>query len=264
MDVDTQVDLYKNMDILLEDIGKSVEEIRRLTATDTKTSDEKKRQAIINDVNNYINTVTRNAKEIKDMFVQIKEDNQGFAAKPENANSARAQVRQNLYEVHIRRFQDVMLKFGDAREQYRNTLHSRIVRHIKNVDVNVSDEQVEELIESGKAHTIISEALASDNLRSVVDELRARNKALLQLQRNVESLYQMFKDLHTLIEMQGESINVIENRINVALDYTRKGKEELEKAQEYQKKARKCQCWIILVLLVILCIIAIPIVISQA
>jgi syntaxin 1B/2/3 len=251
------------MDLLLDDIGKSVEDIRKHTAQDAKTSDEKRRQAIIQQINTLISNVTRNAKEIKDMFIQIKEDNQAFAAKPEHAHSARAQVRQNLYEVHIRRFQDVMLKFSDARELYRNSMHSRIARHIKNVDVNVTDDQVEELIESGQAHTIISEALASDNLRSVVDELRDRNKALLLLQRNVESLYQMFKDLHTLIELQGETINVVENRITSALDYTRKGKVELEKAQEYQTKARKCQCGIFIVLLIILVIVAIPVIISQ-
>ena len=83
------------------------------------------------------------------------------------------------------------------------------------------------------------------------------------LQRNVESLYEMFKDLYALIEMQGESINVIEQRVAKSLDYVQKGEEELKKARQHQKKAGKLKLILLLIFVVIAIIILVPILITS-
>jgi t-SNARE complex subunit (syntaxin) len=83
------------------------------------------------------------------------------------------------------------------------------------------------------------------------------------LQRNVEALYEMFKDLYSLIEMQGESINVIEQRVARSLDYVQRGEAELKKAKEHQKKAGKLKCILLLIFLVIAIIVLTPILITS-
>jgi t-SNARE complex subunit (syntaxin) len=181
-----------------------------------------------------------------------------------------------------------------------------MTRQIKIVDPTQSDADALKLIENGQAEQIITKALASDNLKEVVQgmfnyfitffalfcllffpfhlftpftlshthspthpptppltELRARNQELLMLQRNVEALYEMFKDLYSLIEMQGESINVIEQRVARSLDYVQRGEAELKKAKEHQKKAGKLKCILLLIFLVIAIIVLTPILITS-
>lgn len=54
----------------------------------------------------------------------------------------------------------------------------------------------------------------------------------------VLEIYELFRDLATLVDLQQESLDVIENRIIKAKNYTEKAEVELNEAEEYQKKAR--------------------------
>lgn len=51
-------------------------------------------------------------------------------------------------------------------------------------------------------------------------------------------IFELFKDLATLVDLQQESLDVIENRILKAKNYTEKAEVELNEAEDYQKKAR--------------------------
>jgi len=73
----------------------------------------------------------------------------------------------------------------------------------------------------------------------------------------------LFRDLATLVDLQQESLDVIENRINHAKDYAEKAEVQLQEAEQYQTKARKRKCMILIVLLIILIVILAPILGTQ-
>uniref|UniRef100_A0A0A9XHU2 Syntaxin-4 n=1 Tax=Lygus hesperus TaxID=30085 RepID=A0A0A9XHU2_LYGHE len=147
-----------------------------------------------------------------------------------------------------------------AREELRNNLMDRVVRQTKIVDGGRrSDKEIRDLVESGQVENIIVQALHSDRIEDIVDELRDRNAEILKLQKSVQELYDMFKDLHTLIRVQGETLNVIESRVADARDYTEKGVEKLAQATEHSKKARRCKCYILIFLSIVFVAILIPI-----
>eukprot|EP00461_Guttulinopsis_vulgaris_P003221 UN03222 len=149
-------------------------------------------------------------------------------------------------------------------EAFRENITSRMVRQVKIIDPTKGEDEARSLIENGQAEQMISKALASDNLKEVVAELRARNQELLALQRNVEQLYEMFRDLYNLIEMNGESINIIEQRVAKSLDYVQKAEVEIAKAKEHQKKAGKLKCILLMVLLVVAILVMAPILITAS
>lgn len=66
---------------------------------------------------------------------------------------------------------------------------------------------------------------------------------------------EIFMDLATLVEEQGTMIDNIESNIVTAEKHTEQGTSELRKASDYQKKARKKLCYLLLCLAV-LCAIA--------
>lgn len=262
-DVDQQLQLYKPINALIEDVRKATEGLTTLQGRDAKTTDDKSRKKIMAEMTQLVNNTMAQAGAVKNALQEIKEINAKFDAEEGNQNSARSQVRNNLYQSTCRRFQEHMAEFTDAREAFRVSVAERMARQVQIVDPSKTQEQALKLVENGEADQIITKALASDNLKEVVQELRARNQELLMLQRNVESLYEMFKDLHALIEMQGESLNIIEQRISRSLDYVQRGEEHLKKAKEHQKKAGKLKCILLLILVVIAIIVLTPILITS-
>src|SRR4051794_535399 len=66
----------------------------------------------------------------------------------------------------------------------------------------------------------LSEALISDNLKNVVAVIEERHLDILKLEHQVLEIYELFRDLATLVDLQQESLDVIENRIMKAKNYT--------------------------------------------
>ncbi len=262
-DADKQIEQYDEVNKHIDAIKKNVEKINGLKMQDNRAADDQARQAIIQDLDRMMNDTSKRAREVKDTLDRLKDENKRFESNPENRDSARAQVRSNLYNAAVRRFQTVMTAYNNAREDFKANLQDRLVRQLRIVDSNRSPEEVAQLVESGQAQDIIRKALLSDNLRDTVNDLRDRNDEILKIQRSVQELFELFKDLHTLVEMQGETLNVIENRINTAKDYTEKGKTLLFQAADYQRKARKRKCLLLFCLLGILAAILIPVLVTQ-
>jgi t-SNARE complex subunit (syntaxin) len=135
---------------------------------------------------------------------------------------------------------------------------ARTRREIKIVDSTLSDSAIDSIIESGKAQDVIKEALISDNLKNVVAVIEERHLDILKLEHQVLEIYELFRDLATLVDLQQESLDVIENRILKAKNYTEKAEVELQEAEEYQKKARQRRCCLLFIVLGVLVAILLP------
>jgi chromosome segregation ATPase len=93
-------------------------------------------------------------------------------------------------------------------------------------------------------------------LQHDVEDLRKRKEDILQVERDVDEISEMFKDLQFMVAEQQESIDVIETNITQAKDKTQDAFAELKEAEDYQKKAREKQCWMLLCLMIVLgCIV---------
>ena len=74
----------------------------------------------------------------------------------------------------------------------------------------------------------------------------------------VVEIYELFRDLATLVDLQQESLDVIENRIMHAKNYTEKAEVELQEAEDYQRKARNRRCCCLLIIVGIFVVILAP------
>lgn len=144
----------------------------------------------------------------------------------------------------------------------RASAAARTRREIKIVDNSLGDDEVDKIIESGKAQDVIKEALISDNLKNVVADIESRHLDILKLEHQVLEIYELFRDLATLVDLQQESLDVIENRIIKAKNYTEKAEVELNEAEEYQKKARARRCCLLFIVLGVLAVILAPTLLS--
>lgn len=79
-----------------------------------------------------------------------------------------------------------------------------------------------------------------------------RHNLLINLEKSLQEVYEMFVQISTLVMEQGSLIQVIEYETENALQNVDKGADQLEKARELQIKALKKKTCILIWLTVIL------------
>ena len=80
--------------------------------------------------------------------------------------------------------------------------------------------------------------LLINKVRNAVDDIDQKYRDILKLEKGVEEVYQLFLDLGTLIEAQGEMLDSILTNMEEARDYIKKGNQKLHNAQQIHKKTR--------------------------
>lgn len=240
----------------LEIIQNNVAELNKLKAKSRTTANDRDRKAVMAQLDKIMESTNKNGTKIKKTLDDIKNENNAYTK--EKGESAKSQMRTNLYQTHIRRFHSVMNDYNSAAHGFKKELQTRTRREIKIVDPNIEEEEVDKIIESGKAQDVIKEALISDNVADQIRLIEERHLDILKLEHQVLEIYELFRDLATLVDLQQESLDVIENRIIHAKNYTEKAEVELQEAEEYQKKARARRCCLLLILLGVLVAILAP------
>jgi len=253
--------LYEPIKQGLDLIKANVAKVEKLKAKDRTTANEKSRKEIMDQLDKIMSETTREGGNIKKALDDIQNENKVY--QKTHKDSAKTQMRVNMYQTHIRRFHAVMNDYNAASHEFKQNLQDRTRRQLKIVDSKISDDEIERIVESGQANDVIKQALISENLQEVVRDIEERHLDILKLEQQVLEVYELFRDLATLVDLQQESLDVIENRISHARDYAEKAEVQLQEAEQYQTKARKRKCMILIVLLIILIVILAPILATQ-
>jgi len=239
----------------LNKIADNVEVVKKLKFKDKTSATKKDRDEIMKELESVTATTTNLARKIKQLLEKIKSENIKFSEKKENKNSAKAQMRENLYQTHIRRFHKIMNDYNTATHDFKQGHQDRTKREVKYVMPELPETKVNELVESGNAQNIIEQALLSENLYEIVRNIEARHLEILRLESQVMEVFELFKDLATLVDLQQESLDVIDARIQSAHNYATRAEADLKDAKKSQSKARKCQCILFGILLIIVIVI---------
>lgn len=237
----------------LQRIQKNVAEIEKLKEKDRTVANDRARQELMNTLDKIMGQTTKIGRDIKTQLEQIKEENK--KQDKLDKESAKSQMRENLLQTHVRRFHTIMNEYNACSHQFKQNLQDRTRRQLKIVDSSITDEDVERIVASGEADGVIKQALISDNVQDVVNDIESRHQDILKLEKQVQEVFELFKDLATLVDLQQESLDVIENRIQSAKNYTEKGEADLQDAEKYQNKSRNRRCIILLIVTIILGIV---------
>lgn len=135
-----------------------------------------------------------------------------------------------------------MKEFQDASEGFRDALRGRVKRQAKyfNEEKEVTDEQVEEIINSKNLTVFLREGMGlQDVMVDEVAKLEARAERMRAVEQGVKEIYELFKDLAMLVELQQEYLDNIQQNVSKTKDFALKGEQELLGAQKHQRSARK-------------------------
>lgn len=251
-DINEYAKMFEPIKRNIEAITHNVEEIKKLKDKDRLVANEKSRKEIMDKLDRIMSETTRKAREIKNDLDSIDQMNKKY--NQDNKNTGTAQARKNMYDARMRQLNKIMTEYNTASHEFKHDLQERTRRQLKIVDSEITEDEIDKIVTSGKASDFIAQALISEDLKEVVRDIEERHLDILKLEQQVLEVYELFKDLATLVDIQQESLDVIENRITQAKAYVHNGETQLQQAAVYQKKARKKKMCILAILLIVLVI----------
>ncbi|TRY58677.1 hypothetical protein DNTS_028449 [Danionella cerebrum] len=180
---------------------------------------------------------------------------------PSSQASVDARIQKTQYSNLSRKFVDVMTVYNEAQVSFREKSKSRIQRQLEITGRITTNEELEEMLESGNSSIFTSDIILDSQItRQALNEIESRHKDILRLESSIKELHDMFVDMAMLVESQGELVDNIEKNVHNAVDYVAQAKEETKKAVRYQTRARRkwvyvAICGAVLIILLLLLII---------
>jgi len=248
----------------LKDFFKEVEEIRtNCEKVETKVGEVQKLQSEI------LNSPTVDKKQnqqMDDTMAEIKKYANTVRSrlkKMEQETAAEEQARgQVTGELRIkktqhmttsRRFVEVMTKYNDIQNSYREESKKKIARQLEISGKSATDEELEQMLEGGGGARLTGHIQIEgneDQLRQTINDIEQRHEMFIKLEQSIKELHEMFMDIAVLVENQGEMVNRIDCHVESAVEYTTRATNDTKKALEYQQKARRKKIMIMLCLIV--------------
>ncbi|GJN11562.1 hypothetical protein PR202_ga29761 [Eleusine coracana subsp. coracana] len=145
-------------------------------------------------------------------------------------------------------------------EEYREVVERRIFTVWYTFWRN--DQVIDQLIETGSSEQIFERAIQGmgrGQILATVEEIQERHDAVMEIEKRLFELQQIFIDMAALVDAQGEILDNIENQVQNAVNHVVTGTEALRTAKRLQKKSRKCMMIAIIILLIIASIIVLSI-----
>lgn len=133
-------------------------------------------------------------------------------------------------------FHDAMSEYNEAEMVQRENCKTRIQRQAEIMGKEVSREQIDEMIETGKWNVFSDNLLLEGRTaRSALNEIENRHKELLELEGRIREIHELFSQMALLVEEQGCMLDNIEANVCATQDYVAKATVQIKKAVKYKK-----------------------------
>nr|XP_057918810.1 syntaxin 3b isoform X6 [Doryrhamphus excisus] len=241
----------------IDKIDENVAEVKKLYSVilSAPTSDQKTQEdleAITNDIKKMANNARNKLKTIE----------RNLESEEQERVSADMRIRKSQHAVLSRKFVEVMTKYNEAQVDFRERSKGRIQRQLEITGKATTDEELEEMLESGNAAVFTAGIVDSGISKQALSEIEARHKDIVRLESSIKELHDMFVDIAMLVENQGGMIDRIESNMDQSVGFVERAVADTKKAAKFQQEARR-KMIIIAVVCAVLVIILLAIILSQ-
>ncbi|TRZ02802.1 hypothetical protein DNTS_017686 [Danionella cerebrum] len=180
-------------------------------------------------------------EDIKVMATQIQKKLKSIEPKKVDGDDryvpVNVRMRRTQHGVLSREFLELVGRCNTIQAQYRERNVERIQRQLKITGNNVSDEEMEAMLESGQTDVFTQNILNDEKAtRQHLNEIESRHDEIIKLERSIKELHDMFQYLAMEVEAQGETVDRIEANIKMSHDYVEKAVQETDEAVKTSKK----------------------------
>lgn len=263
-----------NLEKFFEDVGAIKEEFTSLESlyTQLQTSHEKSKtlhsakavKELRAKMENDISQSLKKAKFIKSQLESLDKSNVAHRNLPDcGPGSSSDRTRTSVVDGLRKKLYGHMNLFNELREKMSGEYKETVQRRYFTVTGENPDENtLETLISTGESETFLKRAIEQQGRGQVMDiimEIQERHDAVMEIEKNLKELHQVFLDMRVLVESQGEQLDDIESHVQRASSYVDNGRRQLEVARKTQKNTRKWSCFAIILLLIIIAIVVLSI-----
>lgn len=226
--------LRKEMLLLKMDVKRlSKQNTRFLTSVRRISSIKRDSNALGRDIKNRGKAIYARLEKMGKLSKDLQED-QGPA-------SAVARMVRSQYVSLTTAFHSAISEYNEAEMTQRENCKTRIQRQAEIMGKEVSREQIDEMIETGKWNVFSDNVLLEGrSARSALNEIESRHKELLELEARIREIHELFFHMAQLVEEQGSMLDNIEANVCATQDYVEKATAQITKAVRY-KKSNPCK-----------------------
>lgn len=273
----TGFDTAKNLAVFFEEVAvvkDEMDKLRSLLSTLQDANDESKTitkaqalKALRDRMDKDVEQVLRKAKVIKSRLEDLDRANIANRNIPgchqgSSADRTRISITNSLRKT----LKDLMGDFQILRQKMMSEYRETIERRYFTVTGKQADEEtVERMIDTGESETFLQNAIREQGKGQIIEtikEIQERHETVMEIEKNLVELHQIFLDMAVLVEAQGEELNNIENAVLGASSFVKRGTENLHTAKKLQRNTRKCTCIAIILLLVVILVVIVPILVK--
>ncbi|NXO01997.1 STX19 protein, partial [Rhinopomastus cyanomelas] len=230
---------------LQNEINNLVEEVQKFSQQQKSLLSSMRRFSVLKKESNVAREIKIQAEHVRRSLDELSKT----VKKAESEHGpARATVRilASQHAFLSQCYLNAMLSYNDAICAKQEKCRRFIVRQLEVAGKEVSEDEVNDMLQQGKWEIFNENILTEVKItKAQLSEIEQRHKELVNLENQIKDLKELFIQISTLVEEQGEMINNIEISVNNTQEYTQVSKEKFGLAVKYRKRnpCRVICCW---------------------
>ena len=181
----------------------------------------------------------------------------------EAGQTAEHRIRKAQMAALVKRFHAVMETYNDEQELFKKKSREKISRQLKILGKNKTDHEIQEMIDSQDPNVFSNELMTQKlQSREALNEIEQRHHDILDLEKDIMELQEIFRDLAILIDEQGDVVDNIEAYVETAAHHVQKAGSEIKMAAQYKRSSRKKLIIIIVIIVSVVVVIIIGVAIA--
>ena len=133
-------------------------------------------------------------------------------------------------------FQESLMRATNMFEEHKEKSKNCLIKSCKIAGIKLSEEQIEEKIEANDLD-LYSQGII-DQAKKELDDTKKRHNEFLGVEETIRELLELFRQMEELVEIQGHTVDNIENNVGRAQIDVEKGVKDLAVAAINQTSAR--------------------------
>jgi len=243
--------------ILLSSINAALDKLRKAYSKSLSSTSTENQNSLRSNIKKIMKETGISIQAVKKMLTEMTDST--LKLRQEEGESAVVRIREQQNADLTRKFMNYMKTYQNMQEEYQTGYKMRMRRTLKIVNANVTEHEVEELINKPEItpQDLLQEApklteSQKQSLNSTYAEVYDTHKDILELERALNEIHQLFVDFATIVSEQEDMIDSIAHNVLKANDYVEKGVDNVKVSDMYRKRGRRVYICIILVVIMAL------------
>ncbi|KAK0427022.1 hypothetical protein QR680_010022 [Steinernema hermaphroditum] len=233
----------RHLYFLTEKLETEIQALKKKQGTSVKGDTDK----LMHDVGEQLNAFRAT---LTDLEVSNRKEERSSYRRPSETET---RIRQNQYDHLHWKLRNLSGAFHDVQLDYKRQKMARMRQQLSLAGMDPSESQIERMASS---HRRLSLNLAYE---MVAEDAQARHNGLIDLERDISELQEVFGDVYDMERSQAARVDNIESNVQSAYDHIADGADHLIQADYYNQSAnnKKMCCMVISVAMVVVVVVCI-------